>query len=313
MKSFEYLLIMKRRAGQFVAVVLLSIFLFSLIGLSMEPRFGSTVVMTFAIEDTQETEDYKYTNFYAEQAALEFTRTISGWYKDPSFTDHVFKTAEVDYDAESTWMTKIMGYFAAKRVERQNIRTTFSTTTEAHGQALFDGLKRVIQHRLDEYNAASNADYVMAYETHFVEVSEGPWKLLIVVGLMFGLVLGLFVIYIAAFLAGRVIFTDDVAEVFGKTPYDILLHSSSEDQRFFRMRMLEEKPFESLLFTSSKAKGLFHGMDLPSFHFPNDVSQYKEFSAPVLVVIQLGNTKMRHLMRIRKLLEKMQWQYVVVQ
>lgn len=312
MQLYEYLLVFKRRIGFFLTVVGVMLAIAIFMGVSFIPRYDVTTMMTFAIEDTQETVDYKYSNFYAEQAALEFTRTVSGWYKDPYFKDHVFRASSVDYDNESTFKSKLLGFFSMKRVERQNIHTSFSATSKTSADALAAGLKKVIVHRLDAYNDISKAKYKLAYDTVFVEKQDAPWALLLIGSLFFSIILGLFLLYVMEGLRGVTIVSDNVVNQFGKKAYDIVSKGQSIDQRYLRMRILEEKPFSCMVSVGSQAK-LIHAFDLPIFQFPNDTAKNKDLKETILVVVELGKTTQKDLVRVKSWLENKKWEYIVIQ
>lgn len=312
MDFIEHFLVLKRKISVLIVTVLACVLLAVIYCASFVPGYDSTVHMTFSIEDAQQAQDYMYSNFYAEQSALEFTRTISGWYKDPFFQDHVFRVAEVPFAGEVTLMSKIFGFFSAKRVERQNIATTFSASSETNARKINDGLKKVIQHRLEAYNTASKSKYAIAYDSAWVERERTPWGLSLIAALLFGSVLGILLIYILDLFCGTVTTSRQVGEVFGKTPFDIVRLKSSKDQRYFRMRMLEEKPFKAAL-AASPNHGIFAGLGLDLYHFPNDVAQLKDFHGNLLVSIQLGATLKKDLLRLSRFLEGKKWEYVVVQ
>jgi len=308
----EYLLIFKRRFSWFISIVIISMLFAVICGLSYTPRFASSVVMTFAIEDVQDTAEYKYSNFYAEQAALEFTRTISGWYKDPMFRDHIFKVAELDIDEELTFMSKIMGFFSAKRLERQNILTTYSATTDERAKKLSMALEKVIEHRLSAYNNAAQSKYKIAYVSNIVEKQEAPWALFIIGALMFGVVLGVLFVFQYEKFKGAATISNDVEKIFGKKSFDRIFKKNSSDQRYFRMRMLEESPFSSVVTLAKDHKTILAGMDIPLFNFPNDVAQLKNIKSTVLVIVELGITSREDMYRAKNMLESKKWEYVIL-
>ncbi len=312
MDFVEHLLVMKRRISVMIVTILVCILVAVLFCASFVPGYNSTVHMTFSLEDEQQAADYRYSNFYAEQAALEFTRTISGWYKDPFFQDHVFRVAQVSYDAEATLMSKIFGFFSAKRVERQNIATTFTASSDANAQKINDALKKVVEHRLETYNTASKSKYTIAYASSWIDKEQAPWGLALIASLLFGSFLGVFLVYILDLFSGTVTTTSQVQACFGKAPFDVVRLKSSKDQRCFRMRMLEEKPF-TIALASSSNHGIFSGFGLELFHFPNDVANMKDVEGSILVSIQLGETLKKDLARIDRFLEGKKWEYVVVQ
>ena len=312
MKFYEYALIFKRRFILFITIVGVMLGVALLIGMMSQPRYNVTSMMTFSLEDSQNTQNYKYSNFYAEQSALEFTRTISGWYKDPYFQDHVFRAAGVDYNSEASLKSKLLGFFSTKRIERQNILTTFSATTKQNAEKLAEGLKRVIQHRLDVYNEISLSQYKLAYPSQFIELEETPWMILIVGGILFGIVLALFIIYLLEMTQGKVILSEDVIDIFDKSPFDIIRDGHGKDQRYFRMRALEEKPFTTIL-TVDANQSVAQSLDAQLFHFPNDTAKAKDMQETILVLIQLGMTHTKDLYRVRQLLQGKKWEYLIIQ
>ena len=312
MEFNEYFLVLKRRFALFISIILILLIGASIVGFAFVPRYKATTMMTFSLQDTKITQAYEYSNFYAEQAALEFTRTISGWYKDPRFQEHVFRAADIPFGEENTLKAKLFGFFSMKREERQNILTTFSATTEERANKLADGIKRVVVHRLDTYNIASNSQYKLAYDTVWVEKQETPWMILIVGALFLGLVLGILLVYMVETFSGVVILNSRTEEILEKKPFDILKIHRGKDQRYFRMRMLEEKPFNSVL-SLAKNHSIIAGYKLPLYNFPNDTAKFKEIKETILVLIQLGSTLEIDLFRVRKLLEGKKWQYVILQ
>jgi capsular polysaccharide biosynthesis protein len=308
----EYFLVFKRRVGIFLFVIILFLIAGIICGVTYVPRYKSSVVMTFAIEDSQNTEYYKYSNFYAEQAALEFTRTISGWYEDPMFSDHVFKVAQIDIDEELTFLSKVMGFFSVKRLERQNILATYTTTTDERSKYIASSLQKVIEHRLQVYNEASKAQYKIAYTSNMVEEKETPWVIYLLGSLFLGVILGFLFVFNYEISKGIIDFTKKIEEIFEKSPFDVVYKKKGSDQRYFRMIMLEERPFTSIVTLSKSHNYILSGIDIPLFYFPNDVANLKDIKQKVLIVIELGVTKLQDVYRVKNMLEGKQWEYVIM-
>ena len=212
----QYLKVIVRRYKVILLITILMIGTSLAMTSQQEVSYPATLFYTISLDDNQQTEEFKYSNFYAEHAGLEFARTVSGWFDDPALEAKVFEKAEVNRDDELTVLKKLLGFFSAKRVERQNISVSFSSSQDKMSHSLADSLTETLKERLISYNLGSSSNYKIVLSSKWVEKKEPSYPMATVLSLFIGLIFGIFAVFIYEYLSGKISTLDEANEMFGK-------------------------------------------------------------------------------------------------
>jgi len=206
-------------------IILGSIVAFAIIGYFMAlyvvpTRYNGSVFFTIAYRDDQQTEDYKIGNYWANQASIEFGRTVSGWPKNPRLVDEIYATAGVNQAEDTNLLGKLLGSINVKRVERANISLSFNSSSSTNADKIADAIVSVFQTKIEEYNNEVATNYrVIGASKAFDEKVPDPisfgWT-----GAILGLIFGILFAYIYEFFKGVVIHPEQVEEITGVQRFD---------------------------------------------------------------------------------------------
>jgi len=292
----QYLSVPVRRYKEIIAITVL----FMIISLALtsfkQNSYPVTLFYTIALDDKQDTENYKYSNFYAEQSGLEFTRTVSGWFDDPALEGEVFANAGINKDDELTLIKKLFGFFTMKRVERQNIQVNFSTSADERSHKLADALGEVIKARLVDYNEGSSSNYKMVLSSKWVELKEPSYPLSAVLSFFIGLILGIFLSYLYEYFTRKISTIFEAEEISGKK----ILGEIKRDKlsvAFLEKLISTHKP-EQIVFVSQDRKIL----DGKVLVFPSDLKLI-DANKKSFVIVSLGVSREDHLHKVSKLID----------
>jgi len=302
----QYLSIPVRRYKTILVVIILFVVAFLYSASYKGESYPVTMFYTISFDDSQETTDFKYSSFYAIQSGLEFTRTVSGWFEDPAFESQVFEKAKIDKDEEINLLKKLLGFFSAKRVERQNIQVSFSSTADQRSHDLAGALTGVLENRLDKYNQSSNTKYKIALTSKWVELKEVPYFLIVVLALFMGFFGGVIFVYLYEYFMGKVSTINEAENIFKKESIEFC--KKSEWPSDYLLKVFEKHKAKTIITVNFNLKKKSFKEVLV---FPEDTKKIDE-SKKVFVVCKLGLSKIQDLEKITKLINADQRELVVI-
>ncbi len=122
----------------------------------------------------------------AVQAADQFTETIQGWFKDPSFLSKI-----------SNDPTGI----SARKQEKQNLIVEYEKNTREEATNLSSEIKHALQEQLENYNAQTQNGFTLGVFSTTVTTKNYPLGLVILLGIIGGFVAGQVLFYVFEYLS----------------------------------------------------------------------------------------------------------------
>lgn len=122
----------------------------------------------------------------AVQAADQFTETIQGWFKDPSFLSKI-----------SNDPTGI----SARKQEKQNLIVEYEKNTREEATNLSSEIKHALQEQLENYNAQTQNGFTLGVFSTTVTTKNYPIGLVILLGIIGGFVAGQVLFYVFEYLS----------------------------------------------------------------------------------------------------------------
>lgn len=186
-KKYWYILLI------FVVVITGSALLFRK---SQPVSYEASRALTIARGNLQQTDDYKYDNYYAIQASELFGRTVVGWLETPSLVLDIYNASGVA--TPSSDLNALSNKFKATRLAPQVIQVEFSESNPENARKVSDAVVTIMQREVEKVNAASQEDAYFTLQKTDTVVNEKS-KQYPMVGLVSFLV-GLFLGYNALLL-----------------------------------------------------------------------------------------------------------------
>jgi capsular polysaccharide biosynthesis protein len=233
--------------------VILSIVIAGLIGgylygtFLMPTQYNGSVFFTIAYRDDQQTEEYKIGNYWANQASIEFARTVSGWPENPRLVDEIYSTAGVNMQEDIGFLGKLLGPISVKRVERANLNLNFSSKTLENSGKIADAIVAVFETKLTEYNNEAAANYrIVGVGKAFEEKVPDP-NVLAWVGAILGLIFGIIAAYMVEFFSGVITHPEQVEQIIQAQRFDAVPRSLKSKSLGFTSGYLKSNTFKHVL------------------------------------------------------------------
>lgn len=195
MELKEYLKIIRKNSRPIIAIsviVAVSAFLFSV----LQPLKYEASLSLFVNKDkTQETDDFKYDGYYALQASEIIANSVAEWLKSPEVVNSIYQKAEV-----ACYFKNIKSYtkkFAVKKMSAQYIEVKFETNNEEDAEKISLAIAEVIESKVKNIGENSKQELSFLIESGKPVIIESrPNAFLnLIIGLISGLVLGIFVVF----------------------------------------------------------------------------------------------------------------------
>lgn len=214
---------LKRKFWLIVLIALLTGLVTSLFTWKYAPTiYKGELYITIASTDDQQTEDYKYGNYYANYASIEFARTLSGWMESGGFVDSVYKDAQVNLSDDQDIFGKLFGAIRSKRVERANILLSYRSKNPENADRIMASLRDNLTELINGYNNSAATKYTIANPQDQIIESKPNISLNTIIGLIAGLMLGVLLAYLIEFFGRVLISPDQVEDYLGIEPTFIL-------------------------------------------------------------------------------------------
>ncbi len=122
----------------------------------------------------------------AVQAADQFTETIQGWFKDPSFLAKI-----------SNGSTEI----SARKQEKQNLIVEYVKSTPEEAINLSSEIKQGLQEQLESYNSQTQNGFTIGVFSTTVNTKNYPLGLVIILGIIGGFMGGQALAYVFEYIS----------------------------------------------------------------------------------------------------------------
>ncbi|MDD4352000.1 MAG: Wzz/FepE/Etk N-terminal domain-containing protein [Candidatus Gracilibacteria bacterium] len=239
----HYLQTLLRRKWQILTITLLVVLVSVVSTLFLiKPRFESTMYFTISARDDKITDYYDFSNYYGTMAAVEFTRALSAWHENPKFQEEVYNKAEVNVNEDGTFLTKLLGPFSVKRIERSNMRVKLSSKTFEGAEKLAQGYTEVLQSRLEHYNQVSDSKYNLVQADRVTYAKETKLTMNIILALLVGLILGIIFAYLYEYFTGVVCSKDQTEKKLARKAFELLPRRFEISDLAFLRSYIEKLP-----------------------------------------------------------------------
>lgn len=197
MEAKEYIEIVKNKKRIVLATIAIA-FVFSFVYFYLRPTsFDVSMTLNITRSGSQETQEYKYDDFYRLQADEKFAETVVQWIKDPRIVTDIFNVASISTETMS--LRQLRKSFSAEKLSPQVVATSFSASDKKTSEKIANSIAEVVAratHKLNEDQKESTWFEVVAQEP--VIVRYQPNFMLILIG---SFLAGIFIGFWAALAA----------------------------------------------------------------------------------------------------------------
>lgn len=252
----DFIAQIKRYPVIVIILSIMSVITFSYYGLTKKDQsLKTTIFLTVATQNSSNPQD-------AEVAATYFGETIMGWFKNPSFVSEI---------TQNIPEAKI----SAAKQERQNLLVDIYSPDLESSSKISNMAITVLKEKISDYNLASKSSFLVIPQGINQQRLKNQLYSYPLAGLLFGLILSVFLIVLKESILGQVSSIGEVESIFKKKSVDIL------------SRKLIKNKYNLLSVAISKAKpliilaGVSYDSDFLSLDF---VHQHSIFDQDIALV-----------------------------
>lgn len=192
MELKEYLQIIKKYQKLFILTIIIVVFLPFVYFYSQPVSYKSSLILNVTRSGIQETNDYRYDDFYRLQADEKFAETLVEWLKSARFYEDIISDSGA---------SPISGISAEKR-SSQIVAVNFKSQSLEKAKKISSSITKIISQKTDELNSAQKES------SWFRIVGEDPvilknipnYKIIFLASLLMGIFLAFWVALIKHYL-----------------------------------------------------------------------------------------------------------------
>ncbi len=197
MELKEYYQIVKDSQKLFWGVVFLTIVFLEGYFLLRPISYTTSLTLNVTRKGSQETQDYKFDDFYRLQADERFAETLVQWLKSPSIVSEIFSPLGSDFSELSP--KELAGFFASEKRSSQLVLVSFSTKNNNESEKISQSLFNVLEKNTEALNQDQKQSNWFKITMESPLIRKNQTDVFFVLGIAF--LLGIFLAFWAVFLA----------------------------------------------------------------------------------------------------------------
>lgn len=150
MELKECVSIFKKHIKTFLVTVVLVLIGGLVLYLAWPVNFKASLTLNVTRLGTQETDSYKYDDFYRLQADEKFSDTVVRWLGSPRIATNILNDAGITTSGMGVW--KISGFFKAQRLSSQLIQVTYYAFNAPTAQKISNSVVKILDRQTEELN-----------------------------------------------------------------------------------------------------------------------------------------------------------------
>ncbi|HRZ95610.1 MAG TPA: Wzz/FepE/Etk N-terminal domain-containing protein [Candidatus Moranbacteria bacterium] len=172
MELKEYIQIIKKHLKLFICtavIIILSAFAY----FSFRPvSYTTSLVMNITRSGAQNTDNYKYDDFYRLQADEKFAETLVEWLKSPRIEEEILKEAGID--ASSYSLKKLAKNIKAEKKSSQVVAASFSAQNKKNSENMAQAVSKIISQKTENLNKdqKDSAWFHVIFENPVIRIDE---------------------------------------------------------------------------------------------------------------------------------------------
>ncbi len=195
MELREYVKIVRKGSKLIIAVSVvtgLSAFLFS----TMRPiKYEVSLSLFVKKVGTQQTDDFKYDNYYALKAADIIADSIEKWLKSPSVVDAIYQEAGIDRSFRN--IREYTKRFSAKKMASNYVEVRFKAGSQQEAEKISSAIVKVVKMKTETLEGSKKEEtgYSIESESPVIVKDKVDIFFNLLIGLACGLILGTFIVF----------------------------------------------------------------------------------------------------------------------
>ena len=196
MELKEYLKIIKKNSRLIIIIGIttaVSAFVFSV---AQPIEYETSLSLSIIKDKTQTTDDFKYDGYYALQTGEIVVNSIEQWLKSPEIVNAIYEEAEMNQDFKN--IKSYTKKFIAQKMSPQYVEVKFKSSTKEEAEKISVAVVEIINNRVEKLKKASEQEvsFLVSSGKPVIVESEADAILNLIIGLISGLALGIFWVFL---------------------------------------------------------------------------------------------------------------------
>jgi capsular polysaccharide biosynthesis protein len=200
MELKEYWNIIKKDRKAFFLVVTLMVFA-SMAYFAFRPvSYDVSLALSITRSGIQETNDYRYDDFYRLQADEKFAETVVEWLKNPRIVMDIYTKAGMNMDRFS--LGQLSKMLKSEKLSSQIVSVSFSSSDDISAKKISDAIAVIVEKNVEVLNENQNEEtwFRVIAQSPVIVKNQGTIWLIFVFPMLAGIFVGLWVVMIRHYL-----------------------------------------------------------------------------------------------------------------
>ena len=201
MELKEYLQIIKKNLALFILTIIIVIMaIFAYFYLS-PISYSTSLALNVSRQGTQNTDQFKYDDFYRLQADEKFVETIVEWLHDPRIVTNIYSTAGIS--TQNLSLRQLQKSFVPEKLSSQMVTVNFSTSDRKTAERISGAIVSVISKTNQDLNKDQKEDtwFEIAPQDPLIVQYKPDFKLVLLGSMLAGLFLAFLTVMVKYYLS----------------------------------------------------------------------------------------------------------------
>jgi capsular polysaccharide biosynthesis protein len=192
----EYLKIFRKNFKIFAITVVVFILAGSAFQLFKEKNFKTSLNLNITRIGKQQTENYKYDDFYRLQADERFADTVVRWLGSPRIAADIYREAGISADNLS--QRELSGIFNAKRLSSQMIEVNFTSNNQKAAEKISEAIIKITNRETENLNKDQKEEawFTILGSEPIIKINTYKNSFVFAISLLVGIFVGIWTVYI---------------------------------------------------------------------------------------------------------------------
>lgn len=154
-----------------ISVVIYAVLIFVVLAYAWSVRksetYSASLLLNISRIEAQQTQDYKYDQFYRLEADEKFAQTLTAWLKSPGVVRDILEKA--DQSTESFSLRQLSKMIQAEKLSSQAVSVKFASPSEEEAKKISSAIAAVVSEKTSRLNSeARDQNWFKVDVTNFI-------------------------------------------------------------------------------------------------------------------------------------------------
>lgn len=200
MELREYYNILKKNASLVFTTALIFVVVVYAWSVREAQKYSAELLLDIGRNAVQNTQDYRYDQFYQTQADEKFAQNIEAWLKFPGIVSEIFSKAEMA--SSPSTLNQLSRSFSAEAISPESVMVKFNTDNENDAKKISAAVGSVVSEKTIELNnqAKDPSWFKVSSSNLIILKNTQDLRINLSLGILAGLIVGSFLAFLKYYL-----------------------------------------------------------------------------------------------------------------